>query len=111
MSVALQYLAAWLQGSGAVAIFSLMEDVATAEIARSQIWQWAHNGVVLTSGELVTPGLVQRLIVEELDKIRAALGESYNPSRYEEARELFELVALSDEFVDFLTLPAYELLP
>jgi len=111
VSVALQYLAAWLQGSGAVAIFNLMEDVATAEIARSQIWQWVQNDVVLTSGERVTRSLVQRMIIEELAKIRDALGGSYDRARYEEARELFELVALSDDFIDFLTLAAYERLP
>jgi malate synthase len=111
VSVGLQYLAAWLQGLGAVAIFSLMEDVATAEIARSQIWQWIHNDVVLTSGERVTAGLVQRLITEELEKIRATLGASYDSAGYGQARQLFELVALSDDFVDFLTLPAYERMP
>jgi malate synthase len=111
VSVGLQYLAAWLNGLGAVAIFSLMEDVATAEIARSQIWQWIHNDVILTSGEQVTAGLVQSLITEELDKIRAALGGSFDTAAYEQARQLFELVALSDDFVDFLTLPAYERMP
>ena len=111
VSVALQYLAAWLSGSGAVAIFSLMEDVATAEIARSQIWQWLHNDVVLANGERVTRELVEALVQEELDKIHEAYGESYDPVIFAESRRLFEMVALSDEFAEFLTIPAYEYLP
>jgi len=94
VSVALQYLAAWLGGNGAVAINNLMEDAATAEISRSQIWQWVHNGVVAESE-------VRRILDEE----EAALG-----SGFEAARTLFEQVALADDFVDFLTLPAYELI-
>ena len=74
VSVALQYLATWLGGNGAVAIFNLMEDAATAEIARSQVWQWLHNGVTLDDGPLVTRDLVQRIMGEELDKIRAERG-------------------------------------
>jgi len=104
VSVALQYLASWLKGSGAVAIFNLMEDAATAEISRSQIWQWVHNDVVLESGETVTRGLVNRIIVEELNK----LGD---PEAYTEARKLFTEVALADDFADFLTLPAYDRMP
>ncbi|MDP9240447.1 MAG: malate synthase A [Actinomycetota bacterium] len=104
VSVALQYLASWLKGSGAVAVFNLMEDAATAEISRSQIWQWVHNDVVLAGGEPVSRGLVNRIIVEELNK----LGD---PEAYAEARKLFTEVALADEFADFLTLPAYERMP
>jgi malate synthase len=92
VSVAIQYLAAWLRGSGAVAIFNLMEDAATAEISRSQVWQWLHHGKV-------TPEQVRRAIVEEVAK----LGDGY-----EDARALFEEVATSPELVEFLTLPAYE---
>jgi malate synthase len=111
VSVGLQYLASWLQGSGAAAIFNLMEDVATAEIARSQIWQWLHNDVVLTNGEPVTRALVERLIAEETAKIRAASEDSFDYAVFEEAQRLFEMVALSEDFVEFLTLPAYERLP
>ncbi len=108
VSVGLQYLEAWLRGSGAVAIFNLMEDAATAEIARSQIWQWVHNDAVLANGERVTPELVRRIADEELDKIRTAVDdEVYSAGRFKEARELFETVALSDDFAEFLTLPAY----
>ncbi len=104
VSVALQYLASWLRGSGAVAIFNLMEDAATAEICRSQIWQWVHNGVKLGDGQPVTAALVTRVVGEELAK----LGDG---DHYLDARKLFEEVALADEFADFLTLPAYERIP
>jgi malate synthase len=92
VSVGIQYLAAWLQGSGAVAIFNLMEDAATSEISRSQVWQWLHHGKVSLED-------VRRITDEELAK----LGDGY-----QEARELFDQVATGDEFVEFLTLPAYE---
>jgi len=92
VSVGIQYLAAWLRGSGAVAIFNLMEDAATSEISRSQVWQWLRHGRVERAD-------VERAIDEET----ATLGDGYA-----EARELFEQVALGDEFVEFLTLPAYE---
>jgi malate synthase len=92
VSVGVQYLAAWLRGSGAVAIFNLMEDAATSEISRSQVWQWLRH-------EKVERADVERAIDEEVAK----LGDGYD-----EARELFEQVALGDEFVEFLTLPAYE---
>jgi malate synthase len=104
ISVGLQYLQAWLLGNGAVAINNLMEDAATAEISRSQIWQWIHNGVKLPSGEPITADLVARLEDEELAKIRT----EQSAGRYEEARKLFERVALSDDFPDFLTTAAYE---
>jgi malate synthase len=111
VSVGLQYLEAWLRGSGAVAIFNLMEDAATAEIARSQIWQWVHHSATLSSGEQVTPELVRRIADEELEKIRTAVdGEADTGGRFKEAREIFETVALSDDFAEFLTVPAYEYL-
>ncbi|WP_425558214.1 malate synthase A [Cryptosporangium japonicum] len=100
VSVALQYLKAWLGGLGAVAINNLMEDAATAEISRSQVWQWIHQGTILDTGDAVTESLVRRILDEEVAK----LGEGYD-----QARTLFEQVALADDFVDFLTLPAYAL--
>ncbi|HZN19061.1 MAG TPA: malate synthase A [Micromonosporaceae bacterium] len=109
VSVGIQYLAAWLAGNGAVAINNLMEDAATAEISRSQVWQWLHNGVRLDDGEPVTAELVRRIEDEELARIRAEAGQDEDKGRLDEARALFEQVALADEFVDFLTLPAYEL--
>jgi malate synthase len=91
VSVGIQYLAAWLRGSGAVAIFNLMEDAATSEISRSQVWQWLHHGRVSRED-------VDRAIAEEVAKLDGDVSE---------ARELFEHVALGEEFVEFLTLPAY----
>jgi malate synthase len=111
ISVALQYLASWLGGSGAVGIFNLMEDAATAEISRSQIWQWIYNEVPLDDGRLVTRDLTERLIDEELSKIRAATGEGFDAERYGQAVALFTEVALADNFADFLTIPAYERMP
>jgi malate synthase len=109
VDVALRYLAAWLGGNGAVGIHNLMEDAATAEISRSQVWQWVHNDVRLDTGATVTPELVRRVVDEELASIRAELGgEAYDAGHFKEARELFEQVALADDFADFLTLPAYE---
>jgi malate synthase len=88
-----------------------MEDAATSEIARSQVWQWIRHGVRLEDGREVTAELVRATIDEELEKIREAVGdEVFAKSRPEEARALFEQVALGDDFVEFLTLPAYEYL-
>ncbi len=104
VNVGLQYLSSWLRGIGAAGIFNLMEDAATAEIARSQVWQWVRHGHFERDH-------VRRVIDEELEKIRQAVGdEAYERGRVEEARELFEQVALGEEFVEFLTLPAYEYL-
>ena len=111
ISVGLQYLANWLAGTGAVAIFNLMEDAATAEISRSQIWQWLHNDITLADGPLVTPDLVNQLIGEELGKIRAASGDAFDEAGYEQAVALFREVALADDYADFLTIPAYERMP
>jgi malate synthase len=106
VSAGIQYLAAWLTGTGAVAIFNLMEDAATAEIARSQVWQWLHNGVTLDdTGAEVTKALVDRVADEEIAKLDG------DPAAYEPARALFMEVAVADDFVDFLTLPAYERMP
>jgi malate synthase len=111
ISVGLQYLANWLDGTGAVAIFNLMEDAATAEISRSQIWQWLHNDVTLADGPRVTRDLVEQIITEELGLIREQLGDAFNDARYEQATALFTEVALADDYVEFLTLPAYERMP
>jgi malate synthase len=111
ISVGLQYLANWLAGNGAVAIFNLMEDAATAEISRSQVWQWLHNEIRLEDGPQVTRGLVERLIGEELGKIREQSGDAFDDARYEQAVALFTEVALADDYADFLTIPAYERMP
>ena len=109
VSVGIRYIATWLQGVGAAAIDNLMEDAATAEISRSQVWQWLHNDVVLDTGERVTPALVRRLLEEELDRIKQASGDG-DAEQLDRARTLFEQVSLSEDFPDFLTLPGYELL-
>jgi malate synthase len=112
VAVGLAYLASWLDGMGAVAIFGLMEDAATAEISRSQVWQWLHLGVELADGQKVTHELVDRVIDEELDKIRDTVGEeAFGKGRYADARELYREMAMSDDFAEFLTLPAYERMP
>ena len=106
VSVGIQYLTSWLKGTGAVAIFNLMEDAATAEISRSQVWQWLHNDIVLAdSKKLVTRDLVERIVDEEIAKLP---GE---PGSYAQARATFVDVAIADDFADFLTLPAYERMP
>ncbi|HIY41536.1 MAG TPA: malate synthase A, partial [Candidatus Nocardiopsis merdipullorum] len=111
INVALQYLATWMGGNGAVAIHNLMEDAATAEISRSQIWQWLHNDVTLDDGPKVTPELVKQIIDEELTTIRTSLGQAFDEGLFKQAKELFIEVALDRDYVDFLTLPAYERMP
>jgi malate synthase len=112
ISVGVQYLEAWLRGTGAVGINNLMEDAATAEISRSQVWQWLHNDVRLDDGQVVTRELVERLIEEELDAIRQKVGdESFAAGGWDDARALFTEMALSEDFAEFLTLPAYEQMP
>ena len=111
VNVGIQYLSAWLRGNGAAGIYGLMEDAATAEISRSQVWQWLRNGATLSDGQPVTRELVQRLEDEELEKIRSEIGDDEwfeREGRPQVAKRLFEQVALAEEFVDFLTLPAYE---
>ncbi|HEY3749497.1 MAG TPA: malate synthase A [Pseudonocardiaceae bacterium] len=105
VDVGVRYLASWLGGNGAAAIHNLMEDAATAEISRSQIWQWVHNDVVLTNGQQVTAEYVRSILAET----RATLAEE-GVAHLDAACDTFEQVALADEFVDFLTLPAYELI-
>ena len=104
VEVALLYLDAWLRGSGAVAIHNLMEDAATAEISRSQVWQWVRRGARLSDGVPITAESVRALVDAEVARISAEAGSS----RIAEARALFERTALADDFPDFLTLPAYE---
>jgi malate synthase len=112
VNVGIQYISSWLRGNGAAAIYGLMEDAATAEIARSQVWQWIRHGARLDDGRVVTPELVHRLEDEELERIRQEIGDDTwfeREGRPRESRELFEHVALSGgQFVEFLTIPAYE---
>jgi malate synthase len=112
VNVGIQYISSWLRGNGAAGIYGLMEDAATAEISRAQVWQWIHHGEVLDDGRPITPDLVRQLATEELDKIRGEIGDDEwfeTQGRPDLSRSLFERVALSgDEFVEFLTLPAYD---
>ncbi|WP_410636044.1 malate synthase A [Amycolatopsis sp. cmx-4-83] len=104
VDVGVRYIASWLGGNGAAAIHNLMEDAATAEISRSQIWQWVKNGTTLDTGDTVTSELVRGVLAD----VRGELAGELKPEQLEPAVELFEQVALADEFPDFLTLPAYE---
>ena len=104
VDVGIRYIASWLGGNGAAAIHNLMEDAATAEISRSQVWQWVKNGTTLDTGDRVTAELVRGVVTE----VRGELAGEVKPELLEPAVELFEQVALAEEFPDFLTLPAYE---
>jgi malate synthase len=107
ISVGIQYLGAWLAGNGCVPVFNLMEDAATAEISRSQIWQWIRSPKgVLDDGRKVTVELFRQLLAEELAKVKA----SFSEGRYDEAAALFEALTADDTYVEFLTLPAYRLI-
>lgn len=110
ISVALQYLEAWLRGTGAVAIFNLMEDTATAEISRAQIWQWIHHPTAsLTDGREITVDLYRSLVPEELEKIKDFFGaELFAQGKFDLARQLLDQLVTEDDFTDFLTLIAYE---
>jgi len=109
VDVGIQYLEAWLRGNGAVPIYNLMEDAATAEISRAQVWQWAKHGAKLEDGRPVTPELVKSTIAEELARMKDRAGaERFAKGKYETAAQLFEKMMLSGEFNDFLTLPAYQ---
>jgi malate synthase len=109
INVAIQYIGAWLAGQGAVPIFNLMEDAATAEISRSQVWQWIRSPKgKLDDGRKVTKEMVALMIPEEMAKIRALLGDAFAAGKYEDAAKIFADLVNNDTFVEFLTLPAYE---
>jgi malate synthase len=108
INIGIQYLGSWLAGNGCVPVFNLMEDAATAEISRAQIWQWIRSPKgVLDDGRKVTVAMFRTMLPEELQKVRAILGEAYDDGKYEEAAELFDEITTSDDFVEFLTLPGY----
>jgi malate synthase len=111
VNVGIQYISSWLRGNGAAGIYGLMEDAATAEIARGQVWQWIRHEATLDDGRTITPELVRELATSELEKIRSEIGDDEwfeREGRPDLSRTLFERVALSEDFVEFLTLPAYE---
>jgi malate synthase len=114
IEVGIRYIAAWLCGRGAVPIHNLMEDAATAEISRAQIWQWlAHGANVAMEGgfkETLTPRLYERLFGEEIAALKSELGENYTAQRFPEAAEIFNASATARVLPDFLTIPAYDIL-
>jgi malate synthase len=109
ISVGIQYMAHWLNGNGCVPLYNLMEDAATAEIARAQVWQWVHHPEgILADGRDVTMSLVHRIIQEELVNIRVEVGDrQFKDIPYEQAQRLFEEIIANPAFEEFLTLKAY----
>ena len=111
IDVGIQYLEAWLGGNGCVPIYNLMEDAATAEISRAQIWQWAHHGARLNDGRLIDAEMVRRTVPQQLEKIRNLVGAArFDGGHFPRAAKMFEEMSVSDQFDDFLTIPAYEFL-
>jgi malate synthase len=109
VNVGILYLEAWLRGLGCVPLYNLMEDAATAEISRTQVWQWIRHGSRLEDGRRVTPALFGRIRAEELAAIRGQVGEErWRAGRYERAAEIFESLATAESLADFLTIPAYD---
>ena len=111
INVGILYLESWLRGVGAAAIYHLMEDAATAEISRTQLWQWIKAGAKMEHGETITPNYVKRLIPQELNRIQQYVGKSaFTNGRFLEAITLFKELIFAEEYEEFLTIPAYELL-
>lgn len=108
LRVGIQYLAAWLAGNGCVPLYNLMEDAATAEISRAQIWQWLKWGAKTDQGEVINTALFDKLVPEELARIEKEVGPAFAKGKYREAAEMFSRMSKSPDFDDFLTLPAYE---
>jgi malate synthase len=109
--VGIQYLEAWLRGNGCVPLYDLMEDAATAEISRAQVWQWIRHGATLEDGRAVTPELFQSIVDDEMTRIAGAVGpERFRDGRFDEARALFTRLSTAESLEPFLTLPAYALL-
>jgi malate synthase len=109
--VGVQYIEAWLRGVGCVPIYNLMEDAATAEISRAQVWQWLHHAVTLADGQKVTVALFHRLLAEEMERVRKEVGgKRFTGGRFPEARDLFARLSTAEAFEEFLTLPAYAML-
>ncbi|MCI0613115.1 malate synthase A, partial [bacterium] len=108
--IALQYLEAWISGNGCVPIYNLMEDAATAEISRSQVWQWLHHAnAALADGRQISTELYRGLLSEEMEKIKSMVGEKrFAAGQYGLVRQLFDQLVTAKNFVEFLTLVAYE---
>ena len=109
--VGVQYIEAWLRGRGAVPIYNLMEDAATAEISRAQVWQWIHLGAELDDGRAVTPDMFKKALAAEMERVRSEVGAAaFEGGRFPQAIKLFSDMSLADDFEEFLTLPAYRLI-
>ena len=108
--VGVQYIEAWLRGRGAVPLYNLMEDAATAEISRTQLWQWIQADAKLDDGRVVTPELFRATLDEEMAALKTTLGGPFETGRFAEAIKIFSDLCLSPEMTEFLTLPAYEVL-
>ena len=108
LRVGIQYVAAWLAGNGCVPLYNLMEDAATAEISRAQIWQWLKWGAKTDQGAVINTALFDKLVPEELARIEKEVGPAFAKGKYREAAEMFSRMSKSPDFDDFLTLPAYE---
>jgi malate synthase len=109
--VGVQYIEAWLRGRGAVPLYNLMEDAATAEISRSQIWQQLHFEATLEGGIKATKALFEKCLGEEMEKVKGEIGaDNYAKGRFPEAIDLFRTLSTADALVPFLTLPAYRLI-
>lgn len=109
IQVGIRYTEAWLGGNGCVPLFNLMEDAATAEISRAQLWQWSKHGATTAEGQALSRDAVSAMIAQEMDKIRSEAGGDLSGTRFEQAGKLFEEMALAEDFPTFLTLPAYEM--
>jgi malate synthase len=111
INVGILYIESWLRGNGAAAIYNLMEDAATAEISRTQVWQWIHSGAKLEDGRTITYELYRRMLPEELNKMKKYVGkDQFENGKFSEATDLFDHLVKDEEFVDFLTLSAYQLI-
>jgi malate synthase len=109
--VGVQYIEAWLRGRGAVPLYNLMEDAATAEISRAQIWQWISQRATLDDGRVVSPEMFKAVLAEEMAALKASLpNNAFEMGRFDDAIELFSTMSLAGEFEEFLTLPAYKVL-
>jgi malate synthase len=109
--VGVQYIEAWLAGNGCVPLYNLMEDAATAEISRTQLWQWMKYGAKLDDGRVITPDLYDELLPQIMAKIEEEVGaERFHKGHYAQAAELFTKMSKSADFEEFLTLPAYDLI-
>jgi malate synthase len=107
--VGVQYIEAWLRGNGCVPLYNLMEDAATAEISRTQIWQWLRHGAKLDDGRKIDVALFDRLVEEEMTALRGTLGPAkFDGGRFKDAIDIFSAMSTSAEYEDFLTLPAYQ---